>query len=71
PAKLAGDLYADLDDEDDDAGPTDDPSSMHHVANKAPERHEPDEPDEPEDNGLGGDNPSSMHDLSNDSDDDT
>jgi len=31
PAKLVGELYADLEPEDDDAGPTDDPSSMHHV----------------------------------------
>ena len=31
PATLVGELYADLDQDDDDAGPTDDPSSMHHV----------------------------------------
>ena len=29
-------LYPDLDDEDDDAGPTDDPSSMHHVGTDDP-----------------------------------
>jgi cell fate regulator YaaT (PSP1 superfamily) len=61
PAKLAGELYADLDD-DEDAGPTDDPSSMHHVAN------EPDEPDVP-DNGLASDNPSSQHVSADDTDD--
>ena len=35
PAKLVGDLYADLDQDEDDAGPTDDPSSLHHVADDA------------------------------------
>jgi cell fate regulator YaaT (PSP1 superfamily) len=31
PAQLVGALYTDLDHDEDDAGPTDDPSSMHHV----------------------------------------